>query len=307
MAKFKNILETIGNTPLVRLEKIEKMYNINNEVYAKLESFNPSNNVKVRPAFAMINDLYEKGLMTKETVIIESSSGNTGIGLAMVGAYFDNKVVIVMPETVSKERVDVLKQYGADVVLTSGDEGIEGSNKRVKELLEEFPNSIQPKQFENEVNPLSHYTTTAVELMNDLGDIDYIFATVGTGGTVTGLGQFFKENDFETKIFAIEPRNSPVLSEGRKGKHKIQGAGPGFIPEIFNYNFVDKILTVSDEDAYRYTREVPRIEGISIGISSGACLAGLINYLKENKVFNKKIVLIFPDSGEKYFSTGVFN
>ncbi|MFA7106856.1 MAG: cysteine synthase family protein, partial [Candidatus Izemoplasmatales bacterium] len=268
---------------------------------------NPSNNVKVRPAFAMINDLYEKGLMTKETVIIESSSGNTGIGLAMVGAYFDNKVVIVMPETVSKERVDVLKQYGADVVLTSGDEGIEGSNKRVKELLEEFPNSIQPKQFENEVNPLSHYTTTAVELMNDLGDIDYIFATVGTGGTVTGLGQFFKENDFETKIFAIEPKNSPVLSEGRKGKHKIQGAGPGFVPEIFNYNFVDKILTVSDEDAYRYTREVPRIEGISIGISSGACLAGLINYLKENKVFNKKIVLIFPDSGEKYFSTGVFN
>lgn len=306
MALYNNILETIGNTPLVRLEKIEKKFNIKSNIYAKLESFNPANNVKTRPAFYMIKDLYERKVIDSSYKLIESTSGNTGIGIAMIGAFYGNEVIITMPDSVSKERIDVLKHYGAKVVLTPGELGINGSNDLAKELLKKEEKAIQPSQFSNEKNPLSHYQTTARELERDLENIDYIFATVGTGGTVTGIGKYFKEKGLETKIIAIEPANSPVLSKGIKGPHKIQGIGPGFIPEIFNYNFIDEILTVGDEEAYELTKLIPKIEGISAGISSGACLKAAINYLSEHKIINKNIVVIFPDSGEKYFSTNVF-
>jgi cysteine synthase A len=306
MALYNNILETIGNTPLVRLEKIEKKFNIKSNIYAKLESFNPANNVKTRPAFYMIKDLYERKVIDSSYKLIESTSGNTGIGIAMIGAFYGNEVIITMPDSVSKERIDVLKHYGAKVVLTPGELGINGSNDLAKELLKKEEKAIQPSQFSNEKNPLSHYQTTARELERDLENIDYIFATVGTGGTVTGIGKYFKEKGLETKIIAIEPANSPVLSKGIKGPHKIQGIGPGFIPEIFNYNFIDEIITVGDEEAYELTKLIPKIEGISAGISSGACLKAAINYLSEHKIINKNIVVIFPDSGEKYFSTNVF-
>jgi cysteine synthase A len=307
MAIYKNILETIGNTPLVRLARIEQDFQVNNAIYAKLESFNPGNNVKTRPAYYMIKDLYERHIINENSVLVEGSSGNTGIGIAMVGAFYGNKVIIVMPETVSKERIQVLNLYGAEVILTPGDKGMTGANNLVKSMLEENPNYIQPSQFTNKMNPLSHYETTAEELINDLPEIDYIFATIGTGGTVTGIGKYFKEKGFSTKIIGIEPAGSPVITKGTPGKHKIQGAGPGFIPEILNLNFVDEVITVTDNSAYEMTKLIPRKEGISAGISSGACLFAAIDYLRKNNITSKKVVVIFPDSGEKYFSTGVFD
>lgn len=306
MAKYENILETIGDTPLVRLKKIEELYHIDNRLFAKLESFNPGNSVKTRPAYMMIKSMYDEGLVDSSYTFIESSSGNTGIGIALVGAYFGNKVIITMPETVSKERVDILKHYGASVYLTEADKGIKGSDELAEKLLKKTKKSIQPSQFDNPNNPLSHYCNTAVELEKELENIGYIFATVGTGGTVSGLGRYFKEKGLMTKIVAVEPKNSPVLSKGIAGKHKIQGTGPGFVPDNFNYNFVDEIILADDDQAYEMTKLLPRIEGISGGISSGACLITGINYLKEQGIKGKNIVFIFPDSGEKYFSTGVF-
>ena len=307
MAIYNSILDTIGNTPLVKLNKIKEKYDLPYNLYAKLESFNPSNNVKTRPAYYMIKKMYENRIIDEDYTLIESSSGNTGIGIAMVGAYFGNEVIIVMPESVSKERVQVLKHYGSQVILTKAEDGITGSNIVVKELLKKNKKAVQPSQFENENNPMSHYLTTAVELDKDLPKIDYIFSVIGTGGTITGVGRYFKEKGYETKIIGIEPLSSPVITGGKPGKHKIQGAGPGFIPEIYNPNFVDEVVKVSDDDAYKFTKLIPRIEGISVGISAGACLIAAMNYLKEKEVRNKDIVLIFPDSGEKYFSTGVFD
>ena len=307
MALYNNILQTIGNTPLVRLNNIERDFQVNNEIYAKLESFNPGSSVKTRPAYYMIKDLYEREIINQSSVLVEGSSGNTGIGIAMVGAYYGNKVIIVMPESVSKERIQVLNLYGAKVILTPGDKGMTGANNLVKSMLEKNPNYVQPSQFTNIMNPLSHYETTAEELIHDLHEIDYIFATIGTGGTVTGVGKYLKEKGLLTKIIGIEPAGSPVITKGTSGKHKIQGAGPGFIPEILNLNFVDEVITVTDEAAYEMTRLIPRKEGISAGISSGACLVAAIEYLRKNHINSKKVVVIFPDSGEKYFSTGVFD
>ena len=307
MALYNNILETIGNTPLVRLGKVEKEFDLPVNIYAKLESFNPGNNVKTRPAYYMVKEMYDKKLIDKSYKLIEASSGNTGIGIAIVGAYFGNEVIIVMPETVSKERIQVLEHYGAKVILTDGAKGMTGSNNFVTEMLGKTEKAVQPSQFSNHANPLSHYETTAEELKNDLETIDYIFITIGTGGTITGLGRFFKEKGYSTKIIGIEPLGSPVLTGGVAGKHKIQGTGPGFVPEILNVNFLDEIITVSDDDAYKMTKLIPRLEGISTGISSGACLTAAIDYLKEHDVKSGNIVVIFPDSGEKYFSTGVFN
>ena len=306
MAIYNSILETIGNTPIVRLKKIEEMFDLKVELYAKLESFNPANNVKVRPAFEMIRRMYEESLINENYTLIESTSGNTGIGIAMVGAYYGNKVIIVMPETVSKERIDVLKHYGAKVILTKGEEGIKGSDALVEQLLKEVHPSIKPSQFENPNNPIAHYLNTASEIDRDIPSLDYFFATVGTGGTVSGIGKYYKDNQKPVKIIAIEPTYSPVLSGGKKGPHKIQGIGPGFIPDNFKREYVDEIFQVKDEDAFRFTKLLHKTEGISSGISSGACLFGAIQYIKEYKLINKKICMIFPDSGEKYFSTGVF-
>ncbi|MDY0023950.1 MAG: cysteine synthase family protein [Candidatus Izemoplasmatales bacterium] len=308
MALYDNILETIGNTPMVRLKKIEKLYELKVKLYAKLESFNPANNVKVRPAYQMIKDLYDDSTIDSSYTIIEATSGNTGIGLAMVGAYFGNKVIITMPSSVSKERADVLKHYGAKVILTEAEKGITGANELADELLKKIDKSIKPSQFQNPSNPKSHFLTTAKEIYQDLPIVDYIFSTIGTGGTITGIAQYVKANNKNTKIIGIEPASSPLITKGYTGKHKIQGIAPGFIPEILNLDLIDEFITVSDEDSYKMTKSLPQVEGISIGISSGACLISAINYIKENNLKNNEsIVLIFPDSGEKYFSTEVFN
>ncbi|MCF7923494.1 MAG: cysteine synthase family protein [Candidatus Izimaplasma sp.] len=306
MSLYNNILETIGNTPLVKLEKFKKAKNLNNNFYAKLESFNPANNIKTRAAYYMIKSYYEAGKIDSSYTIIEATSGNTGIGLAMVGAYYGNDVIIIMPDKVSEERIKIIKHYGAKVILTPASEGINGSIKKAKELAK-TKKAIIPSQFSNLNNSRAHYETTAKELARDLENIDYIFITVGTGGTVSGVGRYFKELGLKTKIIAIEPKQSPVLSGKASGKHKIAGISPGFIPDIYKEQYVDDIELVDDEEAWKLTKEFVRIEGISIGISSGACLQAALNYSERMNLKEKNIVCILADSGEKYLSTGVFD
>lgn len=307
MKAYNNILETIGNTPLVRLKKVEEKYNLKSKLYAKLESFNPSFSVKTRPAFYMFKDLMEKNIINNDTTIIESTSGNTGIALAMISAYYGNKCILVMPDTLSKERIDYMKLYGAEIILTPGSIGIKGATLKAKELNETIENSVIPSQFTNLSNPKSHYETTAREINSALNDeVDYIFSGIGTGGTITGLATYFKETKINTKIIGIEPYNSSVISGFEKGKHKIQGIGAGFIPDILNINLIDEILRAKDEEAIEHTIELPKLEGISIGISSGAVLSEAIKYIIEKNLINKNIVMMFPDSAEKYFSTGIF-
>ncbi|MDA3931958.1 MAG: cysteine synthase family protein [Tenericutes bacterium] len=305
MSLYDNILETIGNTPLVRLHKFEKKYNLKNRIYLKLESFNPTNNVKTRPAYGMIKALYESGEMTNKTTIIEASSGNTGIGLAMVGAYYGNETIIVMPEKVSKERVDLIKHYGGKVILTPAKEGIKGSKDKAIQLLNEM-NAIIPSQFENPENPKTHYETTAKELAKDLDIIDYIFAGVGTGGTISGVGRYFKKHHLITKMIAVEPKNSQVLKGKKPNPHKIAGISPGYIPDNYDPDVIYDIEAVGDEESWKMTKEFVKLEAISIGISTGAALQAMLNYIKKHKLEKMNIVCISPDSGEKYFSTGVF-
>jgi cysteine synthase A len=308
MRIYDNILKTIGKTPLVRLEKIEKEYNLKSKLYAKLESFNPSFSVKTRPAYYMFYDLIMKNLINDDTVIIEATSGNTGIALAMISAYYGNKCILFMPDTLSKERITHMKLYGAEVILTDGKLGMKGASKKALELHEKIENSVIPSQFDNPENPESHYQTTAKEIIQSLnGNIDYFLSGIGTGGTITGISKYFKDYALKTKILGVEPYNSSVLNGMEPGKHKLQGIGAGFIPENLDLSFVDEVLRVKDEDAIRLTRFVPRTEGISIGISSGAVLSAAIDYVIENKIEGKNIVMIFPDSAEKYFSTGIFD
>ncbi|HKL61156.1 MAG TPA: cysteine synthase family protein [Acholeplasma sp.] len=306
MSLYENILETIGQTPLVRLKKFEEKFGLNNQIYAKLESFNPGNNVKTRPAFQMIKALYDKGLMAKDSIIVEATSGNTGIGLAIVGAYYGNKVIIIMPAKVSQERLDVIKHYGATVILTDADLGINGSKAKALELSKDTK-VIIPSQFENKENPNAHYLTTARELDDDLADIDYIFMGVGTGGTISGVGKYFKEIGKKTKMIAVEPFESQVLKGDQPSAHKIAGISPGFIPENYNPEVVFDVCAVSSDDAWQMTKAFVPLEAISIGISSGAVLEALRAYAIKHNITNKKIVCILPDSGEKYFSTGVFD
>lgn len=306
MSLYENILETIGNTPLVKLNKFKQMNKLNNNFYAKLESFNPANNVKTRPAYYMIKSLYEKKEIDSNYTIVEATSGNTGISLAMVGAYYGNKVIIIMPDKVSEERIKLIKHYGAKVILTPAKKGINGSIAKAKELKKQGK-IIIPSQFENPDNYLSHYETTAKELLNDLEMIDYLFITVGTGGTIRGISEYFKAKKLKTKIIAIEPKQSPILSGKAKGEHKIAGISPGFIPPLYKKEYVDDIELVDDEKVWKFTKEFIKIEGISIGISSGAALLAALNYSKRNNLTNKNIVCIFPDSGEKYLSTGIFD
>jgi cysteine synthase A len=271
-----------------------------------LESFNPGNNVKVRPAYQMIQGLYDKGLMNQDSIIVEATSGNTGIGLAMVGAYLNNKVIITMPEKASIERVQVMKHYGAKVILTPKEEGIKGSKAKAMELAKD-PRVIIPSQFDNPENPHAHYLNTAKELDEDLEQIDYIFAGVGTGGTISGIGHYFKEHHSVTKMIAIEPKESQILNGKPKAPHQIAGISPGFVPENYDASVVSDIQAVSSDDAWAMTKTFVPLEAISIGISGGATLKGVIDYIKKHQVKNKIIVCILPDSGEKYFSTGVFD
>lgn len=301
---YNNILELIGKTPIVKLNKIN---NGNADVYVKIESFNPSGCVKERIALAMIVAGEKDGLIDKDTVIIEPTSGNTGIGLAMVCAVRGYKLILTMPDTMSKERSSILKAYGAEIVFTSGAEGMKGAIDKAEELAKEYKNSFVPSQFENKANPKTHRETTGVEILNDMNnDVDIFVAGVGTGGTITGVGEILKEKLPNVKIVAVEPEGSPILSGGNPGAHKIQGIGAGFVPEILNVNIYDEVFEIKNEDAFETMRLLARQEGILAGISSGAAVYAAIEISKRKENKGKKIVAILPDTGERYLSMEIF-
>lgn len=305
---FKNASELIGNTPLVELANIEKQYSLKAKLYAKVEYFNPTGSVKDRIALSMINDAFDKGLINENSVLIEPTSGNTGIGIAALCAMKNIKCILVMPESMSIERRKLLSIYGAKLVLTEAKEGMGGSIKKAKELEKTIPNAIILGQFDNEANPRIHYLTTGKEIYNDLnGKVDLFIAGIGTGGTISGTGKYLKEKIKDVKIIGVEPLSSPVISQNKKGSHKIQGIGAGFIPSTLNLEVVDKVETCSDEDAFTFARIVPSIEGMLVGISSGASLKVAIEYAKKEENANKNIVVLFPDSGDRYLSTDLFN
>ena len=305
---FKNASELIGNTPLVELTNIEKQYSLKAKLYAKVEYFNPTGSVKDRIALSMINDAFNKGLINENSVLIEPTSGNTGIGIAALCAMKNIKCILVMPESMSIERRKLLSIYGAKLVLTEAKEGMGGSIKKAKELEKTIPNAVILGQFDNEANPRIHYLTTGKEIYNDLnGKVDLFVAGIGTGGTISGTGKYLKEKIKDVKIIGVEPLSSPVISQNKKGSHKIQGIGAGFIPSTLNLNIIDKVETCSDEDAFKFSKIVPSIEGMLVGISSGASLKVAIDYAKKEENANKNIVVLFPDSGDRYLSTDLFN
>ena len=305
---FKNASELIGNTPLVELTNIEKQYSLKAKLYAKVEYFNPTGSVKDRIALSMINDAFDKGLINENSVLIEPTSGNTGIGIAALCAMKNIKCILVMPESMSIERRKLLSIYGAKLVLTEAKEGMGGSIKKAKELEKTIPNAVILGQFDNEANPRIHYLTTGKEIYNDLnGKVDLFIAGIGTGGTISGTGKYLKEKIKDVKVIGVEPLSSPVISQNKKGSHKIQGIGAGFIPSTLNLEAVDKVETCSDEDAFKFARIVPSIEGMLVGISSGASLKVAIEYAKKDENANKNIVVLFPDSGDRYLSTDLFN
>lgn len=308
MKVYSSIIDTIGNTPLVELINIENKYNLNARIIAKVESFNPAGSIKDRVAKVMLENAIQNDLVNKDTVIIEPTSGNTGVGLSMVAASKGMRIILTMPETMSIERRNLLKAYGAEVVLTDGSKGMKGTIEKANELAKEIPNSFIPSQFTNKDNPRAHYLTTGPEIYNDLdGQLDIFVAGVGTGGTLSGIGQFLKEKKANIKVVAVEPETSPVLSKGISGPHDIQGIGAGFVPDTLDTSIYDEIITVKDEDAYKFGREVAKHEGILIGISGGAAIKAAIELAnrKENK--GKTIVVILPDTGERYLSTKMFN
>ena len=305
---FKNASELIGNTPLVELTNIEKQYSLKAKLYAKVEYFNPTGSVKDRIALSMINDAFDKGLINENSVLIEPTSGNTGIGIAALCAMKNIKCILVMPESMSIERRKLLSIYGAKLVLTEAKEGMGGSIKKAKELEKTIPNAVILGQFDNEANPRIHYLTTGKEIYNDLnGKVDFFVAGIGTGGTISGTGKYLKEKIKDVKIIGVEPLSSPVISQNKKGSHKIQGIGAGFIPSTLDLSIIDKVETCSDEDAFTFARIVPSIEGMLVGISSGASLKVAIEYAKKEENANKNVVVLFPDSGDRYLTTDLFN
>lgn len=298
---YENFNELIGKTPLFRLKNFEQKNNLSAEIIAKLEYFNPAGSVKDRIAWAMIDQAEREGILKKNSVIIEPTSGNTGVGLSAVAAARGYRIIIVMPETMSIERRKILKAYGAEILLTSGKDGMKGAIKKAKELADEIENSFIPGQFTNPANPVCHKKTTAKEIWEDTdGEIDIFVAGVGTGGTLSGIGEFLKEKNPAIKIVAVEPDSSPVLSEGIAGPHKIQGIGAGFIPETLNTKIYDEVLRVTNDDAYNTTKEIARTEGLLVGISSGAAAYAAKKIAEKNP--NKKIVVLLPDTGERYLS-----
>lgn len=299
--------ELIGNTPLLELVNIEKELGLKAKLYAKVEFFNPAGSVKDRIAKAMLDEASKAGKITENTTIIEPTSGNTGIALAALGASKGYKTIIVMPETMSKERRQLIKAYGAKIVLSEGSKGMKGAIAKAQELAQEIGDAFIPSQFTNPANPEYHYKTTGKEIWDDLdGNVDYLVAGVGTGGTITGTGKYLKEKNPEVKVIAIEPSGSPVLSKGTPGSHKIQGIGAGFVPEVLDTKVYDEIIAVDDDKAINTSKLIAEKAGILVGISSGAALAGAIEIAsrKENK--GKSIVAILPDSGDRYFSTDLF-
>lgn len=303
----QSYIDLVGNTPLMRLNRLEKVLSLNIELVAKIERFNPLSSVKDRLAKALIEDLEEKGLIHSETVIVEPTSGNTGIGLAFICAAKGIKLKIIMPETVTKERVMTIKALGAEVVLTDGPLGMKGAIAYAENIINNNPNHIMPQQFKNTANVLMHRKTTALEILNDTdGKVDVFVAGVGTGGTISGVGQVLKEQIPNIKIIAVEPEASPVLSGGNPGSHRIQGIGAGFIPPVLDKTVIDQIVTVSNEEAIEMTLLVAKTEGLFVGISSGAALVAAKKIASTNLYNNKRFVVILPDSGERYLSTGIF-
>lgn len=304
---YKGILELIGNTPLVEVTNIERKYNLKARVLVKLEYLNPTGSVKDRIAKAMIEDAQKKGLLKENAVIIEPTSGNTGIGLAAIAASKGYRVILTMPETMSIERRNILKAYGAELILTDGTKGMKGAIARAQELLEEIPGSFMPGQFENTANPEVHQQTTGPEIWKDTeGNIDIFVAGVGTGGTISGAGGYLKAQNPQIRIVAVEPSASPVLSEGKSGPHKIQGIGAGFVPDTLNTEIYNEIFAVSNEEAFAAGREIAREEGILTGISSGAALHAALELAKKPENEGKTIVAVLPDSGDRYYSTPLF-
>lgn len=307
MIIHKSVSELIGNTPLVELTNFEKNHNLDATILGKVELFNPAGSVKDRIAKAMIDEAVRAGKVNDETVLIEPTSGNTGIGLAAIAAARGNRLIITMPETMSIERRNLMKAYGAEVVLTDGSKGMKGAIAKAQELAGEISNSFIPSQFTNPANPAIHESTTGPEILRDTeGKVDILVAGVGTGGTVTGTGRYLKSQNPDVKVVAVEPAGSPVLSEGHAGAHKIQGIGAGFIPDTLDTSVYDEVIAVADEDAFETGRELAAKEGLLVGISSGAAVwaAGQLAQRPENK--GKTIVAILPDTGERYLSTAMF-
>ena len=304
---YKGTLGLVGNTPLVEVVNIEKELALDATVLVKLEYFNPAGSVKDRIAKAMIEDAEERGILKEGSVIIEPTSGNTGIGLASVAAAKGYRVILTMPDTMSVERRSILKAYGAQIVLTEGAKGMKGAMAKAEELAKEIPDSFIPGQFVNPANPAMHKATTGPEIWKDTdGKVDIFIAGVGTGGTLTGTGEYLKEQNPQIKVVALEPEDSPVLSEGRAGAHKIQGIGAGFVPEVLNTKIYDEVYKASSKDAFETAKLLARKEGISVGISSGAALYGAIELARRPENRGKVIVALLPDSGDRYYSTALF-
>lgn len=304
---YRGFLDLIGNTPLVEVANLEKAYNLKARVLVKLEYRNPAGSVKDRIAQAMIEDAEKKGILKEGSVIIEPTSGNTGIGLAAIAAAKGYRAILTMPETMSVERRNILKAYGAEIVLTEGSKGMKGAIAKAEELAKEIEGSFIPGQFDNPANPKVHYETTGPEIWRDTdGKVDAFVAGVGTGGTVTGTGKYLKEQNSDVKVVAVEPASSPVLSQGKAGAHKIQGIGAGFVPKVLDTAVYDEIITVENDDAFAASKELTKKEGILTGISSGAALYAALQLAQRPEFEGKTIVALLPDSGDRYYSTPLF-
>ena len=304
----QNVTELVGNTPLIEFKELEKDYDIKAHIIGKLEYMNPAGSIKDRIALSIIEDYEEKGILKEGFTIIEPTSGNTGIGLSMIASIKGYKVIITMPSTMSKERIALMKAYGAEVILTDGTKGMKGAIEKANELHEQIENSIIAGQFENMANPKAHYKTTGPEIYKDTdGKVDIFVAGIGTGGTISGVGKYLKEKNKDIKVVGVEPASSPVLTEGKSGGHKIQGIGAGFVPHTLDTGIYDEVITVTNEDAFAATKLIARKEGVLVGISSGAAIVAALKLAKREENQGKNIVVILPDTGNRYLSLDLFD